>query len=224
MPNLWSNDDIEQLKSMSVNHESLNQIASSLGRTVASVQKKQWQLGLCSKDKNVPWSDKEIAKLQRLAGRHSAEYIGKQIGKSANAVRVKAYHLKLTLKQHPWTDDDVMLLELLAGEYPVEVISKRLNRPISAVRQKAHRESINLALNLDHYSAKALAEMLGICRNVVSSWVRSGKLQATRINDYSQGAYRISRKSFKAFYRQYKDEFPTLKKIDPVILEYVING
>lgn len=85
------------------------------------------------------WSEAEDATLVALYGSESARALGRRLGRSENAVWLRARQLGFD-KRGPvakWTEDELAELRRCYATEPVGQIAKRLGRSASAVQQQA---------------------------------------------------------------------------------------
>jgi hypothetical protein len=79
-----------------------SQLAELLpGRTPRAVTEFAWKNGLRVKTSRAGgWSDDEIVTMEAMAGTHTAEAIGRALGRTGRAVQSKAHDLGIPLKQY----------------------------------------------------------------------------------------------------------------------------
>lgn len=122
-----------------------------------------------------------------------------------------------------WTEDDINFLIGNAEVLPVEEIAKRLNRTVSSIKGKALMMQISLAPTLDNLSTESLARLLGVNGNTVCRWIANGELKSTKAKNTKRSRHRISRRNFKSFYKRCKDKKPSLARISPAVLEWLVG-
>jgi DNA-binding CsgD family transcriptional regulator len=76
---------------------SCRMIAANLGVTEYAVKGKAAALGILQQ-KSPPWTAEELERLQLLIHKHAIPQIAKKLGRSCNAVKIKATRLKLGLR------------------------------------------------------------------------------------------------------------------------------
>jgi excisionase family DNA binding protein len=174
------------------------------------------------------WTDEDRETLKKLAGKYPPQEIAAKMGRSYESLNTEATNLKISLRckkcdrtRKNWTNDEEVLLESLAGELPPRMIAERMRRPVEGIYRKATKMRISLVLETDNWSARQFAELLGVDDTTVNQWIRKKWLVAHKVPHNRR--YHISRQNFKDFYANYQQKCPSLKKIDPEILEFVLN-
>lgn len=97
-----------------------------------------------------------------------------------------------------WSPNDTALLFAMAEVVPLCQIAKKLNRTERAVQIKAFCLGLSTYSSLDNYSAKYLAENLGMYPNRVGRWISRGLLVATK----DKSTWRIRAIDFANFCRE----------------------
>lgn len=106
------------------------------------------------------WSEAEDATLVALYGAESAKAIGRRLGRSENAVWLRARQLGFD-KRRPvakWTEDELAEVRRCYAKEPVGKIAERLGRSASAVQQRARvlgllsrKTLVNAAIVADYF-------------------------------------------------------------------------
>jgi excisionase family DNA binding protein len=122
-----------------------------------------------------------------------------------------------------WTEEEEFLLESLAGELPVQEIAKRLKRNRNAVEMKAFRMNLSIQTETDNWSITALAKLLNVNPSTVFEWIAKGHLGGQKVGRSRTSSYKISKKEFKLFYETYGPRKQSLKRLDPGIINFLIN-
>ncbi len=96
--------------------------------------------------KNTPvrWSNEEVRLLKKLFPKGKAGEIASQLGRSVNAVRMKAHKLGLRKpNQYPvWSKKELNVLKKLYPRRTAEEIADRIGRPVQAVRKKIFKSGL----------------------------------------------------------------------------------
>ena len=93
------------------------------------------------KNTQVRWSKDEVRLLKKLFPKGKAREIANQIGRSVNAVRVKAHKLRLRKpNQYPvWSKKELNVLKKLYPRRTAQEIANQIGRPVQAVRGRIFR-------------------------------------------------------------------------------------
>ena len=88
------------------------------------------------KNTQVRWSKDEVRLLKKLFPKGKAREIANQIGRSVNAVRIKAHKLGLRKpNQYPvWSKKELNVLKKLYPTQTAQKIAGKIGRPVQAVR------------------------------------------------------------------------------------------
>lgn len=127
-----------------------------------------------------------------------------------------------------WTPEEDVFLEEHMGTRHVNWIAKKLKRSITAVVVRSKRLSISRRAARTWYTAQQVADGFGIDVHVVTRWIASSKLLATREGrDHEDGrpaAWRIEHDAVRQFIRLNPATF-SLAKVEQVwFLDIVFNG
>lgn len=120
-----------------------------------------------------------------------------------------------------WTPDEEFLLASLIGEKPIEAIARKLKRSPNTVRVKANRMGMAIATETDNFSCSLLARLLGLKQETVQTWINKRELKSRKRGKGRSCIQRITRKDFKAFYRQFKDRKPSLKRVPEETIQWL---
>ena len=141
----WSDEEIAVLVELYPNHSDVD-LATRLGRSTWSVKGKARNLGLARYDhgkpgqpdprNSRPWSDTEIDLLKELYLNTPYEEIAEQIGRTRNAVHMKARKLGLR-KMDFWTRDEDRVLRKEQIERGYGQIASILKRTGGSVKARA---------------------------------------------------------------------------------------
>ncbi|MBE6152455.1 MAG: hypothetical protein E7165_04005 [Firmicutes bacterium] len=133
------------------------------------------------------WTEEEITTLKELAEIYHYTEIAKIMGKSENAIYLKAKRLGITLIQdrREWTEDEENLLADLWGNKSIEAIAKDMKRTIFSIKVKAVRMNLGPMIrnNYDLITVSDMEDILNVSRDrIVNTWVKLGlKLKKKRI-------------------------------------------
>jgi hypothetical protein len=128
------------------------------------------------------WSEAEDDFLRRnydptIGGRSQA--IANKLKRPRWVVNRRAAMLGLSRpKDRPWNNAEVEYLEANYHHVAIKALSRRLSRSETAVKLKAKR--LGLRKYDEGYTAKSLAEALGVDPHWVLARIRSGKLRANQ--------------------------------------------
>jgi len=122
-------------------HKPVGEVAKFLGRTSNAVKVKAKALGVSIKKDPIlkpnSWTEEEIRYLGEKAGNETSKEIAKAIGRTSNAVKVKATRLGLSLEKSPWTEEQTNLLyDLYEKGFSTRQMSEEIGRSIESVRVK----------------------------------------------------------------------------------------
>ncbi len=92
----WSEDEEFYLKN-NIKYLTYKQLAKKLNRTVCSVKKKVYSMGISETKQvtNKPWSESEVAYIERNYSIYPASVIAKKLNRSVSAVKHKASRLRV---------------------------------------------------------------------------------------------------------------------------------
>ena len=96
----WKEEEVEILKRMYPSCDT-EEVALKLGRSVFSIRNKAARLGLTKINRSAPkrWSEEEIKLLLQLYPKRPTKELVEIFGRSAGAIRAKAWDLKLKKKR-----------------------------------------------------------------------------------------------------------------------------
>lgn len=136
--------------------------------------------------KSNAWSEEEINDLKKLSDKYHYTEIALMMGKTENAVYLKAKRLGITLIQdrRQWTPEEEELLTELWGSVSIEFIAKKLKRTVFSLKVKAVRMKLGPMIeNNDLITISDMVDLLGISRDrITNTWVKLGlKLKKKRL-------------------------------------------
>ncbi|MBQ4583794.1 MAG: hypothetical protein IJA94_02780 [Bacilli bacterium] len=147
--------------------------------------------------KNNEWSDEQIQTLRILAEKYHYEEIAKIMGKSENAIYLKARRLGLTLIQdrRKWTKEEEQILKDLWGQKNIEQIAKKLKRTVFSLKVKAVRMELGPMIrnNSELILVSDICELLNVTEDRVRiTWVKLGlNLQEKKLTNNKSYRYII---------------------------------
>lgn len=129
--------------------------------------------------KSNKWTEKEIKELENLAESLHYKEIASILGKTNNAVYLKARKLgiKLIQDRREWTKEEEIELQELWGYKTLETISKKMRRTKYSIKVKAIRMKLGPMINnnLELLSVSDLVDMLGVSRDrICNTWINLG--------------------------------------------------
>lgn len=138
--NLWTEDQIEELKRLSATTLSNTAIARQLGKAEVTVKRKRKELGI---RKPRLWSEEEITRLREFVNRGlSVRRIAAELGKTEYPVQTMCRRLGLTLptrnvQPRPWSEEDDAHLTRLRAEGKTQAqIAVALDRTAAAIKHR----------------------------------------------------------------------------------------
>lgn len=136
--------------------------------------------------KSSVWSEEEINDLKALSDEYHYTEIAFMMGKTENAVYLKARRLGITLIQdrRKWTPPEEASLAELWGSVSIETIAKKLKRTVFSLKVKAVRMNLGPMINNnDLITVSDMVDMLGISRDrITTTWIKLGlKLNKKRL-------------------------------------------
>jgi hypothetical protein len=143
----------------------------------------------------------------------SIDRLSARTGFPRSTVKDRARKLGLCRFREPrWTpEDEAWLRDNLAG-HSWAFLSRTLHRTIASVQVKAKRLGASRR-DLETYSATAAAEIMGVDRHRVLSWIECGQLAATRDRNEPRVPYVIEPGAIRRFVLQYPGEID-LRRIE----------
>ena len=129
--------------------------------------------------KSNEWTDEDVKTLIELSEKNHYDEIAEIMGKTKNAIYLKAKRLGITLIQdrRKWTKDEEELLEELWGNQSICAIAKKLKRTEFSLKVKAVRMGLGpMIRNLtDKLTVYDIMDILGVSRDrIVTTWVKYG--------------------------------------------------
>lgn len=170
--------------------EQINYIVENWGKESAHSMKKKfgcsWYAVCRVAEANVlevptsnEWTDEDIQTLTELSDKFHYIEIADIMGKSKNAVYLKARRLGITLIQdrRKWTPEEEREFALLWGTIKVEIIAKRLKRTVFSLKVKAVRMGLGPMVrnNSELITISDMCDTLHVTRDrIMGSWQELG--------------------------------------------------
>ena len=158
------------------------------------------------------WTDEEIKILKELADKYHYTEIAKIMGKTENAIYLKARKLGITFIQdrRKWTVEEETLLSDLWGVKSIEYIAKKMKRTVFSIKVKAVRMELGPMIrnNYDVITISDMVDLLNVSRDrITDSWVKLGlKLKKTKLTN-KMSYYTISWKDLMDFLETNQNEW-----------------
>lgn len=167
------------------------------------------------------WTDEQVKELMEMSDKMHYEKIAKLLGKTKNAIYLKAKKLNITLIQdkRTWTKEELEYLTENWGVHSINYLAKKLKHSINAVKIKAYRLGLGATMdNTDFLLVSDIIEMLGISRDrICGTWVDLGlKLKKHNVSD-KKFYYCIKLENLIAFLKDHQDEWDS-RKLDMYML------
>lgn len=187
----FSEDDIKYIV-QNWEKESAHSMKKKFGCTWYAVCKVAQDHGLKLPESN-EWTDEQINELKELSQKYDKAQIAKIMGKSENAIYLKAKRLEITLiqRRRKWTKEEEDLLRELWGSKSIEYIANKLKRTVFSIKVQAVKMGIGPMINnnLEILTISDVSELLNISRDRITiTWVKLGlnlkKLKLTKKRSY----------------------------------------
>lgn len=125
------------------------------------------------------WTKEEIETLKLLANEYHYKDIAKKMGKTENAIYLKARKLKIILIQErrKWTFEEEQKFKDLWGNKTIELIAKELKRSVISLRIKAIKMELGsmISNNYKIITISDISELLGVTRErITDTWLKLG--------------------------------------------------
>lgn len=210
-------------KSKVFTEEEVNYIISNWGKESAHSMKKRFNCtwyAVCkvaeSHGLEMPtssnWTKEEIKKLEELSKDYHISEIAQIMGRTENAVFLKAKRLGITLIQdrRSWTKEEETMLSDLWGTISIESLAKKMKRSVFSLKVKAVRMGLGSMIknNYDVITVSDLSDLLSVSRDrITTTWVFLGlnlkKKKLTKKRSY----YVISWEDLIKFLEQNQNEW-----------------
>ena len=124
------------------------------------------------------WTKDDINKLKKLSNTYHYKDIAKMMGRTENAIYLKARRLGITLimSKRKWTTDEEEYFKNYWGKMPIEALASELKRTVFSLKVKATRMNLGSMLsNTDKLSISEVSDILGVTRDrIVLKWIKLG--------------------------------------------------
>ena len=125
------------------------------------------------------WSEDEVNILKKLSEKYHISKIAEKMGKTENAIYLKAKKLDITLIQdrRKWTKEEEEILEELWGYQSIESIAKKLKRTTMSLKEKAVKMKLGPMIknNCDILTISDISELLNVSYDrIINTWIKLG--------------------------------------------------
>lgn len=170
----------EQIKYIIENwgNESAHSMKKKFGCTWYAVVKVAEINGLKLPTSN-EWTEEEIDTLKILADKYHYKDIAKKMGKTKNAIYLKARRLGIILIQdrRKWSFEEEQEFRDLWGNNAIELVAKKLKRSVFSLKVKAVRMGLGpmISNNYEKITISEMSELLDVTRDrITRTWVELG--------------------------------------------------
>lgn len=174
---IWTEDKIKYLL-LNWEKESAHSMKNKFGCSWQTVANKAAKLGL-SAPKSEKWTVEEENELRTMSTKYHYKRIAKKLGKTENAIILKARKLKIVLVQdwRKWTKAEEQDLKKHWGNYSIERIAQMMGRSIYAIKVKATRMALGYMSqhNGKQLSISDISKILNVrSERISSTWLKTG--------------------------------------------------
>lgn len=161
------------------------------------------------------WTEEEIKVLKELSDKYHYTEIAKIMGKTENAIYLKARRLGITLIQdrRKWTVEEETLLSDLWGVKSIEYIAKKMKRTVFSIKVKAVRMGLGAMIrnNYDVITVSDMVDLLNVTRDrITDRWVKLGlKLKKIKLTN-KMSYYTINWKDLMDFLETNQNEWDSI--------------
>jgi len=125
------------------------------------------------------WTEEDVETLKVLSDKYHYKEIAKKMGKTENAIYLKARKLKITLIQNgrKWTKEEEILFQEIWGTKSIESVAKELKRTVFSLKVKAVRMKLGPMIrnNSDVITVSDMVDLLGVSRDrIANTWINLG--------------------------------------------------
>lgn len=158
------------------------------------------------------WPKEQVEMLEKLSKKYHISIIAEKMGKSENAIYLKAKRLGITLivDGRRWTDEEEKILRELWGYQSIETIAKKLKRTPHALKLKAVKLGLGPMIknNYEVLTINDISELLNVTRDrIVMTWVDLGlnlkKKRLTKTRTY----YVVTIEDLITFLEEHQNEW-----------------
>lgn len=118
------------------------------------------------------WNKEELEFLKENYNIKSISNIAIEIGRSYNAVRLKAS--EVGIKKDNWTDEEIEYLCKSWGKTSVKTIARNLNKTVASVNIKGYRMFGSRADFQGYYTCSELAKALNLNKSTIVGYCKQG--------------------------------------------------
>lgn len=135
------------------------------------------------------WTSEEINMLKDLSSKYNYKKIAEMMGKSEDAIYLKAKKMGIVLIQdrRKWTDEEEIILSELWGNFSLETIAKRLKRSTNSIKIKANKMGLGPMIknNYEVLTIPEVCELLKVTRDrITGRWKKIGlNIKNKRLTD-----------------------------------------
>lgn len=144
-----------------------------------AVDKKAKELNLVMKIEK-GWTSEEEEQLARLSTKYHYQEIANKLGRSKDAIYLKARKMGLSLIQdrRKWTKYDEKELRQKWGKKPIEQIAREMGRSVNSLRVKGIRMKLGALIeaDLDIIRISEIEEYVGISRDAIMRFYQKGMI------------------------------------------------
>ncbi len=125
------------------------------------------------------WTKEEVETLKQLSKTMHYEKIAKKMGKTSNAIYLKARKLGIVLimDRREWTKEEEKKLKKLWGTCKIEKIAKEMKRTVFSLKVKAIRMGLGAMIlnNTDIVLISDISEILNVSEDIIrNTWIKKG--------------------------------------------------
>jgi len=179
-PCSWTQGEMTYLEAAAKRQRPYVLIARDLRKHESAVRWHIKQRGLPCVPIRRRWTPEEVERFKQLAGvLHPAE-IGEELGRTEQAIRVKANELRVSISRgvansRPWTQQEIMKLYALVDRMGLHGAARILNRTYRSVTSACKR--YNIRWTQGKRSLQQVADEVGVCTNTIRARARALGLQ-----------------------------------------------
>ena len=180
----------EQLKYIDENwyKESAHSMKLKFGCTWYAVVKAAEKLGYAAPESN-EWTDNDVKRLRKLAEIYHYTIIAEMMGRSENAIYLKARRLGITLimGRRKWTKQEEEKLSRLWGTVSIEVLAKEMKRTVFSLKVKAVRIGLGSMISNDYEKIiiSDIIDVMNVSRDRITiTWKKLGlNIKKVRVSE-----------------------------------------
>lgn len=156
------------------------------------------------------WTEEQIETLKTLSEHYHYEDIARKMGKTENAIYLKARRLGIPLIQdrRKWSKEDEEYLYERWGRDKIEKIASNMKRSFFSIKVKATRMGLGYMsqANIDQISVSDISEILNVrSERITDTWIKLGlKLKRKKVSD-NYSYYCIDLDQLMLFLKEHQD-------------------